>query len=88
MCQLNRPIVGKLKFYWKYIIHGPIAALLPDDPISTDADCIAYFKLYEKNGLDNLTQMYKIRRKMGESIVEAFNNVRNTFLEILHYKQQ
>jgi len=29
MCQLN---VEKLKFYWKFLIRGPIAALLPDYP--------------------------------------------------------
>ncbi len=53
------------------------------EPEPTDEDCISYFAKLEKGKLNNLTLMYKIHRKKGESILEAFYNVQNTYLEIL-----
>lgn len=55
----------------------------PNAPEPTDEDCISYFAKFEKGKLENLTAMYEVRRKKGESILEAFYNVQNTYLEIL-----
>lgn len=51
-------------------------------PIS-DEQAICNLKEHKKDTLGNLVAMYKIRRQMGESIQEAFDNVKARYLEIL-----